>query len=381
VGPARQELKELASVFLKLGAIGFGGPAAHLGMMEDEVVRKRNWLSRDEFLSMVGVTNLIPGPNSTEMAIHVGYLRAGWFGLIVAGSCFILPAVIITALFAGIYVEYGSLPAVVPFLRGIQPAVLAIIVSAMVRFGKTAFKSWKLTAVALLVLAASLAGFNEVLALLGGGIAGAAWILLTEQPSPDLRKDASFTPWVGPAFSLPALGGAGVVSFSSLGLIFLKVGAVLYGSGYVLIAFLQGELVERRGWLTQHQLLDAIAVGQFTPGPVLSTATFVGYQILGLPGALAATAGIFLPAFIYVAFLSPFLPMLRSWKPMPAFLEAVTASSVSLIAAVSLKLFVSTMTGWGAGLIFLAALICTVRWNVTPFWIVLGGAAAGWLAG
>lgn len=308
---------ELIKLFLKLGTIAFGGPAAHIAIMEEEVVRRRKWITREHFLDLVGATNLIPGPNSTEMAIHIGYIRAGVPGLIVSGLSFILPAVIITGVLAWMYVRFGAIPEVAPFLVGIKPAVISIILVAVIRLGKTAAKNTQLIIIGTAVGAASLLGISEILALLSGGMSG---IILYKMKQSEGRVPSG---WILPflvnlgnifksseAKAAVAVSATGIIGISlwKLGLFFLKVGSVLYGSGYVLIAFLEGGLVKDYGWLTQQQLLDAIAIGQFTPGPVLSTATFVGYIVLGVPGALVSTAAIFLPSFIFVLLLNPIIP-------------------------------------------------------------------------
>jgi chromate transporter len=371
-------LLELTQLFLKLGIIGFGGPAAHIAMMEDEVVTRRNWMSRDHFLDIVGATNLIPGPNSTEMTMHVGYHRAGWPGLFVAGSCFILPAVLITAALAWGYVQFGSLPQVAPFLIGIKPAILVIILGAVWKLGQKALKGWRLAVIGIGVLAAVFLGVNEVIALLGGGLIGMLWLRLSER-------------WLGQAAALllpiPGLRG-GLADHLQAGqppnlwelfLFFLKIGSILYGSGYVLVALLEGGLVHDLGWLTQQQLLDAIAIGQFTPGPVLSTATFIGYLILGLPGAIVATAGIFLPSFIFVGLLNPIIPRLRQLSWTAAFLDAVNISAVALILAVLINLGRTTLTAWPAWVIAILATVATFRFKLSSAWVVLGGAVLGWL--
>jgi chromate transporter len=371
-------LVELTQLFLKLGIIGFGGPAAHIAMMEDEVVTRRNWMTRDHFLDIVGATNLIPGPNSTEMTMHVGYHRAGWPGLIVAGSCFILPAVLITAALAWGYVQFGSLPQVAPFLIGIKPAILVIILGAVWKLGQKALKGWRLAVIGIGVLAAVFLGVNEVIALLGGGLIGMLWLRLSER-------------WLGQAAALllpiPGLRG-GLADHLQAGqppnlwelfLFFLKIGSILYGSGYVLVALLEGGLVHDLGWLTQQQLLDAIAIGQFTPGPVLSTATFIGYLILGLPGAIVATAGIFLPSFIFVGLLNPIIPRLRQLSWTAAFLDAVNISAVALILAVLINLGRTTLTAWPAWVIAILATVATFRFKLSSAWVVLGGAVLGWL--
>ncbi len=374
-------LGELAALFLKLGTIGFGGPAVHIGMMEAEVVTRRQWVSREYFLDLVGATNLIPGPNSTEMAIHLGFIRAGWAGLVMAGLCFILPAVLITAGLAWAYVKFGSLPQVAPFFYGIKPAVLAVILAAALRLGRTAVKGWRLGVVGVGVVLASLGGVNEVLALFAGGALGMLWLHL---PKLSARQRAWILATLAGSATLgaaPAAGAAGTavpVSLWKLGAFFLKVGAVLYGSGYVLVAFLEGGLVHDYAWLTRQQLLDAVAIGQFTPGPVLSTATFVGYLVAGAPGAWVATAAIFLPSFCFVAALNPFVPRLRRSPWTAAFLDAVNVSSIALMAAVTLKLAQSTLTAWPAWLIAAGAAALGVGWKVDPSRLILGGAVAGW---
>lgn len=391
-----RRLGELAALFLKLGTIGFGGPAAHIAMMEEEVVGRRRWLSREHFLDLVGATNLIPGPNSTEMAIHVGYIRAGWAGLAAAGICFILPAVLITGGFAWAYVTFGSLPLVAPFLYGIKPAVLAVIFAAVCRLGSAAAKGWRLVVVGLAVTLGSLLGINEVIALLLGGAIGMVWLRVSDRGRPGssrlgligggagLASGAAVNAATASGAGMVAAIGSGLgpsvgVSLWSLGLFFLKVGAVLYGSGYVLVAFLEGGLVHNYGWLSQRELLDAIAIGQFTPGPVLSTATFIGYLILGAPGAAVATAAIFLPSFLFVAALNPVVPRLRRSRWTSAFLDAVNVSSVGLMAAVTVKLARATLAAWPAWLIALVAALLGLRWKVNASWLVSGGAIVGWL--
>jgi chromate transporter len=368
-------LAELARLFLKLGLIGFGGPAAHIAMMEEEVVERRQWLTREHFLDLVGATNLIPGPNSTEMAIHVGYLRAGWMGLFIAGLCFIIPAVLITTGFAWAYVTFGTLPQVVPFLFGIKPALIAIILAAVWRLGRTAAKNVQLGLLGFAVAVGSLLGWDEIILLLLGGVIGMLWL--------GRAGSLALLAWIStPATGAAAVTGGGsataaTFSLVKLGLFFLKVGAVLYGSGYVLVAFLEGGLVRDYGWLSEIQLLDAIAIGQFTPGPVLSTATFIGYILGGVPGAAVATVGIFLPSFIFVAALSLVLPRLRGSRWMAAFLDAVNVSSVALMAAVTVKLSVSTLTTWPAWVIALAAAGASLHWRLNATWLVLGGAVIG----
>jgi chromate transporter len=387
-------LRELAGLFLKLGILGFGGPAAHIAMMQDEVCERRDWLTREAFLDLVGATNLIPGPNSTEMAIHVGYLRGGWPGLLVAGSCFLVPAVLISGGFGWFYATYGTVPAVAPFLFGIKPAVMAVILMAVLKLGQKAVKDRRCWVLGIAVAVAVLCGVSEVIALLTGGVVGMFWFKAARKPKLEeaaaaglalvgglSASKATAAPVGGLALAATAVSAAVPVSLTQLGLFFLKVGAILYGSGYVLVAFLQGGLVDRFGWLTQQQLLDAVAVGQFTPGPVLSTATFIGYLIAGPGGAAVATAGIFLPSFLFVALLNPLVPKLRQSPWTAAFLDAVNVSAVALMAAVVIELGRATVTSWPAAIIAILSAIVLFRWKVNAAWIVLGAAILGWPAG
>lgn len=382
---------DLARVFLKLGIIGFGGPAAHIAMMETEVVERRKWLDKEHFLDLIGATNLIPGPNSTEMAIHVGYSYGGLLGLAVAGICFILPAVTITLGFAWVYVAFGTTPQVAPLLAGIKPAVLAIIAGALWRLGKKAIKSRQLLAIGLLVAILLLLGLNEVLALLVGGIVGMLWLRLG---GPSAKAVEAFVGGLGVGAILKA-GATGTAATSptlwQIGLFFLKVGCVLFGSGYVLVAFLEGEVVDNYSWLTQQQLLDAIAIGQLTPGPVLSTSTFIGYQLGGFAGAVVATIGIFLPSFLFVLALNPLVPRLRQSPWSAAFLDAVNVSAVGLMAIVSLRLAFAVLVApllenpasplnWVALGITAAAGVALFRFKVGTAWLVLGGAIVGGVA-
>ena len=380
-------LGELVRLFLKLGFIGFGGPAAVIAMMDDEIVTRRGWISREHFLDLVGATNLIPGPNSTEMTMHVGYERRGWAGLITAGSCFILPAALTTGTLGWLYVQYGTLPEVEPFLLGIKPAVMAVILGALWRLGKAALKSWTLLPVGAAVAVTLVLGVNEVVALLGGGLFGMLWLVGYDARVSGRGVKAGL---LAPLLAAP--GAAGVVAWTvqaasqeiplwKLGLFFLKVGAVLYGSGYVLIAFLEGDLVQGYGWLTEQQLLDAIAIGQFTPGPVLTTATFIGFVLAGLPGAVVATVAIFLPSFFFVAILNPIIPKLRKSRYAAAFLDAVNVSAVALMLVVTVKLGLVILNAWIPWLILALATVAAFRFRLNAAYLVLGGAVFGWLAG
>jgi chromate transporter len=373
------KIKEVASLFLKLGVIAFGGPAAHIAMMQREVVEERKWMSNQHFLDLVGATNLIPGPNSTEMAIHCGFHRAGWAGLLVAGMSFILPATLITGIFAWIYVEYQTVPELAAFMFGIKPAVIAIILGAVYQLGRKALKNWQLGAIGFAVIVMSLAGISEITAILVGGVVGMFWLRLAEK---QVEKRWALLPLLlfKPAVLFSGSASVEGASLLPLFLIFLKVGAVLFGSGYVLVAYLDGELVSNLGWLTKTELLDAIAVGQFTPGPLLSSATFIGFQIQGFWGALAATAGIVLPSFVFVAILNPLIPRLRQSKWASAFLDAVNVSALGLMVAVTLDLGQAVFTDWKAVLIAALSIFVTFRFGkIGSAWIIVGGALVGFL--
>ncbi|ACB52541.1 chromate transport protein [Crocosphaera subtropica ATCC 51142] len=383
-GDLKQRLVSLASVFLKLGVIGFGGPAAHIAMMEAEVVRDRQWLQRSQFLDLLGATNLIPGPNSTEMAIHVGYVYGGVWGLIVAGISFIFPAVTITAILAIIYTQFGSLPQIAPLLSGIKPAVIVVIFGALYRLAKKAIKKRKFWLIILLVAILLLLGLNEVVSLLLGGLLGMFWLTLTESNTMTIPLVAFLVSSnIDQAANQESLNP----SLWQLGLFFLKIGTVLFGSGYVLIAFLEGELVNQYGWLTQQQLLDAIAIGQFTPGPVLSTATFIGYVILGIPGAIIATLGIFLPSFVFVLAVNPIIGKLRQSKWTASFLDAVNVSAVAIMGWVTFNLLYQTLLipkdgflfNWEAILIIIVAGVAIFKYTINAAWVVLGGGLMGWV--
>ncbi len=372
----QNRLSEIAGVFFKLGCIAFGGPAAHVAMMEKEVVEKRQWMSREYFLDLMGATNLIPGPNSTEMTMHCGYVRGGWKGLFVAGSCFIFPAVVITGILAYLYVKYGQLPEVEKYIYGIQPAVLAIIAGAIYKLGRKALKSVELGILGILVIVASFLGVNEVVALLVAGLLGAVYFYLKNNlqgNNPDIKYLLPFSLLQIPSFGLMQLSTLKVF------LTFLKVGAILYGSGYVLFAYLDAELVSK-GLMTRLELLDAIAVGQFTPGPVLSTSTFIGYQLDGFYGAIAATIGIFLPSFIFVLILNPLVEKMRASKFLGYFLDCVNIAAVAIMIAVLFRMGAESITDWKTGLIALIGFGLNFGTNkVGPMWIVLGGAILGYL--
>ena len=375
--PAR--LRELAALFLKLGAISFGGPAAHIALIETEVVGKRRWVTREQFLDMLGAANLIPGPTSTETAINVGYVRAGWPGLCVAGACFIIPAALITGAFAWAYVRFGRLPQAAAILAGIKPAVLAVIAIAIWRLGKTAVKDLGLAALGVLAFAAFFFGLNAVAILFGGGMLGMLARRITRPRATAALAIAPFLPLRSTGTIILFSSAAIPPSLGRIALFFLKVGAVLYGGGYVLLAFLEQGLVRQHAWLTQQQLLDAVAIGQFTPGPVLSTATFIGYILGGVPGAAVATVGIFLPSFFYVGLLAPVLFRLRKSVWIAAFLDSVNVCAVALMAGVTFRLGTDALRGWATWLIALLSFSILLRWKVNPAWVVLGGGLAGLL--
>jgi len=368
-----QRLKEVALLFVKLGTISFGGPAAHIAMMKEEVVKKRQWIDEQHFLDLIGATNLIPGPNSTEMAIHIGHERAGWKGLIVAGLCFILPAVMITGIFAVLYKEYGHLPIVQPFIYGISPAIIAIILAAVYPLAKKSLKTVELGFVGIFSFFLCLHGINEIYVMFGAGVIALALSLIR------LRKINT----LNSVFPLAILQfqGNGSFNLSNLGifLAFLKIGAILYGSGYVLFAFLDTELVAK-GIISRQQLVDAIAVGQFTPGPVFSSVTFIGYQINYFTGAIIATLGIFLPSFLFVALLNPLVRTMRNSKPFSAFLDAVNVASVAIIAVICYQLGEETISDWRTILIAILSLTVVFGFRkINSALVVIGGAGLGYI--
>lgn len=368
----RVDLKEVAKLFLKLGIIGFGGPAAHIAMMREEVVIKRKWLDEQHFLDLVGATNLIPGPNSTEMAIHIGHEKAGWKGLILAGLCFILPAVFITGFFAYLYKQYGQLPQVQPFVYGIKPAIIAIILGAIFPLAKKSLKSFELAIIGILVLVCSLANFNEIYLMFGAGFFA---LLLALVRNNKLINTNSIFP-----FTFLQITNTAILSVTNSNLfwIFLKIGAILYGSGYVLFAFLDTELVST-GLLSRQQLIDSIAVGQFTPGPVFSSVTFIGYQINGLTGATVSTIGIFLPSFVFVALLNPIVKKMRNSKLFSVFLDAVNIASVAIIISVCFEMGKDTITDWRAMTIAVLSIAFTLGYRkINSAFIVLGGSLMGY---
>jgi len=378
-------LGELARLFLKLGTIAFGGPAAHIAMMEEEVVRRRRWLDHERFLDLLGATNLIPGPNSTEMAIHIGLVRAGWRGLVVAGSCFILPAMLIVWILASLYVRYGSLPEATFLLSGIKPVIIAIVVQALWGLGKSAIKGPLTALIGAAVMVLFFLGTNEIFLLFSAGFVAMAVENLWRRWKQGTRVLIGFSilsMFSGSVDASSAIAMTPVVPVSllKLTLFFLKIGSVLFGSGYVLLAFLRADLVDRWHWLTDQQLLDAIAIGQFTPGPVFTTATFVGYVVAGSSGAILATIGIFLPAFVFVLISSPFIPKLRRSPWASGFLDGVNVASLGLMAAVTWQLGRAAVIDWFTAILALISAVLVFRLKINSAWLVLGGGIIGLLS-
>lgn len=374
-------LTEIAVVFLKLGTIAFGGPAAHLAMMEEEFVRRRQWMTRAEFLDRLATANLIPGPSSTEVAIFVGQLKRGWRGLVVAGCCFIIPAAVIVSLIAWTYVRFGSLPKVEGMLAAIKPAVVAIVIQALGKLGRTALPTALLAVVAALAAALSFVGVSPVLVLVFAGVLSAASSVMKNRllgTSIGLPGFFGLPKIVAAVMAVAATGAAFPVGLMRLFLSFLKIGSVVFGSGYVLLAFLQAEFVERLHWLTDKQLIDAIAVGQFTPGPVFTTATFIGYIVAGWAGAVVATVGIFLPGFVLVAVSGPLIPRLRRSAVAAAALDGVVAGSLALIAVVAWQLGRASIIDRATLIIFVASLIALLRFRINSAWLVAAAAVLGW---
>lgn len=375
----RKRLQELAVVFLRLGFIAFGGPAAHIALVDDEVVKRRGWLTREKLLDLIGVTNLIPGPNSTELVIHIGYEWGGWRGLFLAGSCFILPAMVMVWLLAMVYVRFQSLPELGWLLYGIKPVIIAIILQALWKLGRKAIKDVPTIIAAIVVTIFSFLQFNEIILLL---VAGVGVMLYKNWRRGNQGNIGS---WVVPIMGISAqmtdsTTTVANVSVVKVFLFFLKVGSVLYGSGYVLLAFLQRDLVENYQWLSSQELLDAIAIGQFTPGPIFTTATFVGYLIGGNLGAIAATVGIFLPAFLLVLIINPWVPRLRNSPWFSGFLDGVNAASLGLMVVVTLTLAQSALVDIMTVIVMIVAIVVVFRFKVNSAWLVVAGGLFGFLA-
>ncbi len=365
-------LGDVAALFLRLGITAFGGPAAHIAIMHDEVVQRRKWLSDEQFLDLLGATNLIPGPNSTEMAIHIGYVRAGWRGLLLAGLCFISPAALMVLALASLYVRFGTTPQAEWLLYGVKPVVIAIIAQALWMLGTKALKNKTLVLIGVAALGLYFLGINEIALLFAGGI---VFMLIS-----NLRRLRSVPPGIVVPLGSLALSQVSIpFSLPVLFLTFLKIGSVLYGSGYVLLAFLRSDFVLRLGWLTDQQLLDAVAIGQVTPGPLFTAATFIGYLLGGVPAALLATLGIFLPSFVFVAISNPLIPRIRSSTWAGSLLDGVNASALGLMAAVTIQLGASSLVDVFTAAIAAVSLILLLCFKINSTWLIAGGALAGFL--
>jgi chromate transporter len=369
-----QRVLEVALLFLRLGLTAFGGPAAHIAMMHDEVVKRRKWLDDEHYLNLLGATQFIPGPNSTEMAIHIGFVRAGWAGLIVGGACFALPAILIVTALAWAYVRYESLPQIGSILYGVKPVILIIIAQALWLLGRKAVKDALTAIVGASVIALYLVGVNEILLLFAGGAVIMFGRNFWQGGGSNVK---GFVPLLG--LSLPAAGTV-PFQFSTLFLTFLKIGSVWYGSGYVLLAFLQSDFVDRLGWLSSQQLMDAIAIGQVTPGPLFTTATFIGYVLGGVKGAVLATLGIFLPSFFFVAISNPLIPKLRSSRWAGALLDGVTVASLGLMAAVTLQLGRQFLFDVQSLIVAVISSVLLIWYKINTTWLILGAAALGLLS-
>lgn len=371
---SKSTVVEVATYFLKLGLTAFGGPAAHIALMHDETVKRRRWLDEQRFLDILGAVNLVPGPNSTEMAIYLGFLRAGWIGLLLGGVCFVLPAMLIVLALAWAYVNFGSTPQVGALLYGVKPVIIAIIAQALWNLGRRAVKGAVTGIAGLAVLALYLLNVNVFALLLGVGI---VVMLLVNYRR--LRESGHLNIFL----LLPGLSLSGAAVPFSLGLLFLtflKIGALLYGSGYVLLAFIRADFVVSLGWLTDRQLIDAIAIGQVTPGPLFTTATFIGYLLGGVPGALLATLGIFLPSFIFVALISLILPRVRGSSWTAAFLDGVNVAALGLMTGVALQLAQAAVVDALSVGVALISAVLLLRFRVNSTWLIAGGAVIGWLS-
>ncbi|MDJ0772214.1 MAG: chromate efflux transporter [Mastigocoleus sp. MO_167.B18] len=387
-----KNLSQLAILCLKLGSTGVGGFLVVLAMMEYEVVTRKKWLTKQKFLDIIGASNLVPGPSSVEVTIHVGYLYGGWLGFVISGICLIFPAALIKTAFAWAYTQFGALPEIASFLDGVKPVVLAVMLLAVTKLGKTAIDNWRLLIIGIFVCTANFFGVSEIILLLVGGAIGMLLLGFHQELSPE---ESGVDPSGNTKFRIPKAvffllitivilffidaNYSPSLSLGKLSIFFLKVASLLYGSGYVLIAFLQGELVDDFCWLTEQQLLDAIAIAQITPGPLLSSATFIGYLLLGIPGAIVATVSIFLPSFLFSAALISVVSQLRNFRWTSAFLDAVNASSIALMAAVIVKLSQSVLIYWQSWVILLSTLVISFRWKVNVIYLILGGAIVAWI--
>jgi chromate transporter len=376
VGSAQAaRLRELAAVFLRLGFTAFGGPAAHIAMMEDEAVVRRRWLTRERFLDLLAIANVLPGPSSSEIAIYLGYVRAGWPGLLVGGACFIVPAVLLVTAIAWTYMRFGALPQIAGVLYSIRPVVVAILLQALWRLGRTAIRDATSAAVGITAAVLSLAGLAPLTVLVVSGI---ALMMVHRTKTAGTGGAAALLP-LSPAAAASAAGSA--VTLTSLFLIFVKIGAVVFGSGYVLLAFLRADLVERLRWLTEQQLLDAVAVGQVTPGPVFTTATFIGYLLAGWTGAAVATLGIFLPAFLLVAASGPFVFRLRESRLVASILDGVTVGSLALMAVVTWQLGRAAVVDVATAVLAIGSGVLLLRFQLNATWLIVAGAGIGMIPG
>lgn len=381
-GKDRISLFALAFVFLKLGTIAFGGPAAHIAMMEDEFVRKRRWIKEEDFLDRVAAASLIPGPSSTEVGIFIGHSLRGWAGLVVAGCCFIIPAAVLVTLIAAAYARYGSLPQAEGVLRAIKPVVIAIIIQALWNLGRTAAKTAALASIGVVSAVLNFVGLNPLIVLLLAGIASGIfwWARKTRSGSVALCGVGFLKCFSAAGMAALTVAVAAPASLGRLFLSFLKIGSVVFGSGYVLLAFLRSEFVDRLHWLTEKQLIDSVAVGQFTPGPVFTTATFIGYLVAGLPGALVATLGIFLPGFLLVAVSGPLIPKIRRSPLAGAALDGVVVGSLALIVVVAWQLGKASITDVLTVAILVFSVIAIVWFRINSAWLILGAGVVGWIA-
>ena len=361
----KTKLFEIAKLFTKLGTIGFGGPPANIALMEQETVHKRKWVDQEFFLDMLAATNLIPGPNAAEMALHLGYARAGLLGMITAGIFYIFPSFILSLVIGIVYAQYGSIPQVESIFYAINPILISIIISSAYRLGRGAIKNWKALLLFGLILSAALIGLNETLVIL---ISGIAWIIINIGP-----KQVKNVAVLLPILSSQVPWFTDSTSVTNIFLYFLKTGAVLFGSGLALLALIQNDVVNVFQWMTERQLLDAISVGQITPGPVSSAATFIGYQIAGIPGAIAATLGIFIPSFVIVVITSVWLPNIKKGGTLHYFLQGVTIGVIALILVVAYRIFQTAITDNLTLSIALVGLFLLWRYKVETIWLIIGG--------
>ena len=377
--------KELALLFLRLGLTAFGGPAAHIALMQAEIVERREWLTKDEFLDLLGASNLIPGPSSTELAIHIGFRLVRWQGLLLAGACFILPAFLLVMGIAAIYVRFARLPQIAGILYGVKPVVIAVVLQALWNLGRTALKTRFLAAVGIAATVTAFLNVAPLLVLFGAGALTGGRHGVTNREKRELAPLLSLLGMIAALVTIPLLVGrlsanSSILEWKSLFWAFLKFGSIVYGSGYVLLAFLRADLVARLHWLTSAQLLDAIAVGQVTPGPVFTTATFIGFVLDGPRGAIIATIGMFLPAFLFVAVSGPLVPRLRKSPLAGAFLDGVNVASLALMATVTWELSRAALTDGITITLALFSALLLFRFRVNSLWLVLGGALIGLIA-